>query len=288
MNTNSLGPPIGYEPASLERRAPTTSEVATFLIVVLSPFHIRSLAGTRSLANLSCRAFVVVESFPAHYRLSPLSGKRYLELVYVDKLTKHPYFTKSKAPKDSFPDQNSQKGKAVMGDNNEEIDLTDVVVAQSTVADQNELIMQLMQQIAEMRVEMQRRQNLPNPIFAFNPLGDGRPPLHFPPPSAEQVQNPPSNPAQNPPIIDLTSPNPHHTSVSYQTPPPPQGCALVPKEGQNKQKIDQAFPKLSHLYQSFSMQIGVGEGIKNLIKEGDIMLEEMIEAPVILDSEPKE
>ena len=41
-----------------------------------------------------------------------------------------------------------------MGDINEEVSLTDVVVAQPTVAEQNELIMQ---QIAEMRVEMQRR-----------------------------------------------------------------------------------------------------------------------------------
>ncbi|KAK4718931.1 hypothetical protein R3W88_017269 [Solanum pinnatisectum] len=70
-----------------------------------------------------------------------------------------------------------------------------------------------------MRNEMQRRQNLPN----TNPLGGRRPPLHFPPPSAEQVQNPPSNPAQNPPIIDLTAINLHHASASYQTPPLPQG-----------------------------------------------------------------
>ena len=48
-----------------------------------------------------------------------------------------------------------------MGDNNEEISLSDVVVAQLTIADQNELIMQLMQQIAKLRVEMQRRHNLP-------------------------------------------------------------------------------------------------------------------------------
>uniref|UniRef100_M1DYU3 Uncharacterized protein n=1 Tax=Solanum tuberosum TaxID=4113 RepID=M1DYU3_SOLTU len=69
---------------------------------------------------------------------------------------------------------------------------------------------------------MQRRQALPNSIFAFNPPGDGRHPLHSPPPSAEHVQNPPSNPAQNPPTINLTALNPHHASVSYQAPPPPQ------------------------------------------------------------------
>lgn len=88
-----------------------------------------------------------------------------------------------------------------MGDNNDEICLTDVVMAQPATADQNKLITQLMQQIAETRVKMQRRQDLPNSIFALNPSGDGRPPLHFPPPNAEQVHNPPSNPAQNSPII---------------------------------------------------------------------------------------
>ena len=55
------------------------------------------------------------------------------------------------------------------------------------------------------------------------------------------------------------------------------------------QKIDQAFLKsLSHLYQSFPMQNGLGEGIKNLFKEGDIVLEEMIETPVILDIKSNE
>ena len=43
-----------------------------------------------------------------------------------------------------------------MGDSNEEVSLTNVVVDQPTVADQNELILQLMQQIAEIRVEMQK------------------------------------------------------------------------------------------------------------------------------------
>ena len=40
-----------------------------------------------------------------------------------------------------------------MKDSNEEVSLTKVVVAQPTIADQNELILQLLQQIAEMRVE---------------------------------------------------------------------------------------------------------------------------------------
>ena len=70
---------------------------------------------------------------------------------------------------------------------------------------------------------------------------------------------------------------------------PHQAFALVPKEGQNKQKIDQDFPKsLPHSYLSFPMQNGLGEGIENLFKEDDIVLEEMIETPGILDIKSKE
>ena len=65
-----------------------------------------------------------------------------------------------------------------MGDSNEEVSLTDVVVAQPNIADQNELILQLMQQIAEMRVEMQRRLDLTPPCFAAN-VAEGRPPIFF-------------------------------------------------------------------------------------------------------------
>ena len=60
-----------------------------------------------------------------------------------------------------------------MGDNNDEIDMNDVVVAQSAAADKNEVIMQLMQQIAKMRVEMQRMQDGSNPFSSFNPPRDG-------------------------------------------------------------------------------------------------------------------
>ena len=95
------------------------------------------------------------------------------------KLADHPYFTRSKGPADSFPRQSSDKGKTVMGDFNEEVSLTDVVVAQPTIADQNEFILQLMQQIAEMKVEMQRRQETPPPGFGPN-IADGRPPIYFP------------------------------------------------------------------------------------------------------------
>ena len=56
------------------------------------------------------------------------------------KLDDHPYFTRSKGPTDSSPDRNSDKGKVVMGDNNEVISISDVVVAQPIIADQNEMI----------------------------------------------------------------------------------------------------------------------------------------------------
>ncbi|KAK4710384.1 hypothetical protein R3W88_004897 [Solanum pinnatisectum] len=154
------------------------------------------------------------------------------QLICVDKLAEHPYFTRSKGPTDSFPGQSSRKGKSTMGDNVEDTGLTDVVVAQPIVADQNELIVQLMQQIAELRVEMQRRQDLPNP--AFTTPADGRPPFQLHPPNAEQAHNPPSSPAHNPAVIDLTTQNPHYASASYQTPPPPQNTNFqMPPPPQN-------------------------------------------------------
>lgn len=64
---------------------------------------------------------------------------RYLKLVCIDKLVDHPYFIRSKGHTDSFPIQCSDKGKAMMGDNNEEINLTDIVVAPLTIIEQNEL-----------------------------------------------------------------------------------------------------------------------------------------------------
>ena len=45
------------------------------------------------------------------------------------KLGDHPYFTRSKGPADFLPGHSSDMGKTVMGDNNEEISFTDVVVA---------------------------------------------------------------------------------------------------------------------------------------------------------------
>ena len=80
-----------------------------------------------------------------------------------------------------------------MGDNNEEISLSDIVVGQLIIANQNKLIVQLMQQIAEMRVEMQRRQDDP-PGCTANAATDGRTPFYFPYSNIEPSLNPPSTP----------------------------------------------------------------------------------------------
>ena len=85
--------------------------------------------------------YVILCFLYSEYALTnlPLST---LKLICVDqKLAAHPNFTRSKGPIDSFPGQRSDKGKAIMGYKNEEVSLIDVVVAQPTVAEHNELIM---------------------------------------------------------------------------------------------------------------------------------------------------
>ena len=74
-----------------------------------------------------------------------------------------------------------------------------------------------MQQIVEMRVEMQRRQDLPPPGFAAN-AAEGRPQIYFPSLNMDPTQNEPSTPVQNPSVIDLTTQNPKYASTSYQNP----------------------------------------------------------------------
>ena len=83
-----------------------------------------------------------------------------------------------------------------MGYSDKKVSLTDAMVDQPTIADQNELILQLMQQIAEMRVEIQRRQDLPPPEFAAN-AADGRPPIYIHSSNMDPTQNQPSTPFQN-------------------------------------------------------------------------------------------
>ena len=140
--------------------------------------------------------------------------------------------------------------------------LTDVVVAQPTVAEHNELIMQLMQQIAEMRVEMQRRQDLPSPGFAANAT-DGIPLTYFPSSNMDPAHNQPSTPAQNPSIIDLTTQNLQYASASYKAPPPPQNKhpqmpphpqnthhkTAPPPQNQNQNQKKNTFnPQIFHYY----------------------------------------
>lgn len=93
------------------------------------------------------------------------------------------------------------------------------MVAQPAIADQNELIMQLMQQITKMRVEMQRRQDLSPSIFNVNASIKGMTPLHFPSSNMEQAKNPPSDPAHNPSIIDLSTKSPQYASVPIESHP---------------------------------------------------------------------
>ena len=94
------------------------------------------------------------------------------------KLVDHPYFTRSKGPADSFPNQNSDKGNTVTGDNNEEVSLIDVVVAQPTIAD------------------------LPLVGFTVNAVTNGRRPLYFPSSNIDPAQNLPSTLAQNSSVIN--------------------------------------------------------------------------------------
>ena len=120
-----------------------------------------------------------------------------------------------------------------MGDNYDEVSLTDVVVAQPIVVEQNELIAQLMQQIADMRVEMQRRQDTPPPGFSPNFL-DARPPTYFPSSNSDPTQHRPSTPVHNPSRIDMTTQKPQYASVSYQTPSPlPDNPPQIPPHPQS-------------------------------------------------------
>lgn len=58
-------------------------------------------------------------------------------MICVDKFIDHPYFTRCKAFKDSFHDRRLQKGKAVIGENHNEIGMNDVIMAQRSTAKLN-------------------------------------------------------------------------------------------------------------------------------------------------------
>ncbi|XP_015075363.1 uncharacterized protein LOC107019357 [Solanum pennellii] len=111
-----------------------------------------------------------------------------------------------------------------------------------------------------MRVEMQRRQDLPPPGFAANAV-DGRLPIYLPSSNMDPTQNQPSTPVQNPSIIDLSTQNPRYASTSYQNPPSfqnnypqmppyPQNINLQtapPPQNQNQNQKQNAFnPQTPH------------------------------------------
>ena len=77
--------------------------------------------------------------------------------------------------------------------------------------------MKLMQQIVDMRVEMQQRLDLPPPGFAST-AADGRPTMYFPSSNMDQTHNQPSTPVHNSSVIDLTTQNHQYASASYKTP----------------------------------------------------------------------
>ncbi|KAL3351324.1 hypothetical protein AABB24_019756 [Solanum stoloniferum] len=136
-------------------------------------------------------------------------------------MAEHPYFTSSKDPKDSFSDQCLSKGKEKVGENVENTNLTEITVNDPIIVEQNKLITQLFRQIAEMRAEMDKTRNLTNlAIVANTPtLDNERPPLYFPtsdPVSEHFPNNSSTATIPKPPIIDLTTPNPHHASSSHQ------------------------------------------------------------------------
>uniref|UniRef100_M1DAW2 Uncharacterized protein n=1 Tax=Solanum tuberosum TaxID=4113 RepID=M1DAW2_SOLTU len=136
-------------------------------------------------------------------------------------MAEHPYFKRSKDPKDSFSDQSLSKGKEKVVENIEITELTKININDLIIAEHNKLIAQLFQQIAEMRAEMDKTRDLMNlAIVANTPTPDnGRPPLHFPTvyPTSERFPNN-STTATNlkPPTINLTTLNPHQACPSRQ------------------------------------------------------------------------
>uniref|UniRef100_M1DC82 Uncharacterized protein n=1 Tax=Solanum tuberosum TaxID=4113 RepID=M1DC82_SOLTU len=135
-------------------------------------------------------------------------------------MAEHPYFTRSKGPKDSFSDQSLSKGKEKVVENVENTDLTKITVSDPIIVEQNKLIAQLFQQIAEMRAEMDKTRELTNQaIIANTPIpNNGRPPLYFPTSNPTFVYLPNNSSTATipkPPIID-TTPNPYHASSSHQ------------------------------------------------------------------------
>jgi len=148
-----------------------------------------------------------------------------------------------------------------MTQNSENIGLTEVAIVLPPTVEQNELIAQLMQHIAELRVELQKKQDLSISIVDINNPSDGRLPLYFPhlnSNSKHVLNNPPSNPVQNPSTIDLIIPNLHHTSASYLTPPPLQSLNLNPQVFPPFQSLNVNNPQTStFMYQTLQKALKI-------------------------------
>ena len=116
-----------------------------------------------------------------HLPLSYFSLLGTQKQICFRKMDEHPYFTESKDPKDSFSNKFLSKGKEKMVKTIENIYLNEITMNGPTIAKQNKLIAQLFQQIAEMRAEMDKTQDLTNlAVVAYTPtLDNDIPPQHF-------------------------------------------------------------------------------------------------------------
>lgn len=108
-----------------------------------------------------------------------------------------------------------------MIENVENTDLTKIPMNNPIIAEEKKLIAQLSEQIAKMKVEMDKTRKLMNSTIFANTLipDNGRPPLHFPTsyPTSEYLPiNSTTAKNLNPPIIDSTTLNPHQASFSCQ------------------------------------------------------------------------
>lgn len=83
-------------------------------------------------------------------------------MICVNRMVEHPYFTRSKDPKDYFSEQCLSKGKEEVVTNIENTYLNEITVNESIIVEQNKLISQLFQQNAEMRADMEKTLDLMN------------------------------------------------------------------------------------------------------------------------------
>ena len=140
-----------------------------------------------------------------------------------------------------------------MAENSEDVGLTEVAIIDPIIAEQNEVIAQLVQQIAELKVEMQKNRDLSNLAITANTPSDGVYAFSFPhqnPVTEHTLNNPPAIPIQKTPIINLTTPNPNHASSSQQTPPPPNpnNVQAFPSTQNRSSSKNQAFPPPQNTY----------------------------------------